>query len=155
MKRNIRTAALGMIAGAIAGIVLLLDPAHPRSSILFGILVGAAFAIGVKRVPLAGVDSVMAGGSLGIPLWGLISVVTLPLLSGQKPEWGAEQMRAQLPSLVAWVLFGVLLGLLIRPLNRLAERILGPEKLKHSAPQEDKRNIVILGGGFAGMKTAE
>jgi len=144
-----------MIAGAIASAVLVLSLGHPRSSILLGVLVGIVFAAGMQPTRQAYVDTVMAGGSLGIPLWGLISVVTLPMLSGQKPEWSAEQMRAQLPALVGWVLFGVLLGLLTPALSALADKIFGPQARGTSPLPGAKKRIVILGGGFAGMKTAE
>ena len=155
MHPRLRQAVLGLTAGAIASTTLVLGIGHARSSIILGMLLGAAYAISVRRTAGAYVDNLMAAGSLGVPLWGLISVVAIPLLSGQTPEWSSAQMRAQFPALVAWVLFGALLGLLAQLLGDVAEKIFGPEA--ESKPQEpvSKTRIVILGGGFAGMKTAE
>jgi NADH dehydrogenase len=82
-------------------------------------------------------------------------VVALPLLTGQRPEWNADQMRAHFPELVAWVLFGSTLGVFTRLLAGLAERFPAGQPGTLPAPEPAKKRIVILGGGFAGMKTAE
>jgi NADH dehydrogenase len=97
----------------------------------------------------------MAGSALGVPLWGLISVVALPMLSGQRIEWSAEEMRAYFPALVVWVVYGALLGLFTKALSDLAEYIFGPEAAGVAPVPHQRKRIVILGGGFAGMKTAE
>src|SRR6267378_49852 len=79
----------------------------------------------------------------------------LPLLSGQMPEWSAEQMRQHFPALVGWVVYGALLGTIHQALHDLAEHFYGPELAPKVSAVSVSKRIVILGGGFAGMRTAE
>jgi len=77
-----------------------------------GVAIGAAYSAAFRPARQAYADSLMAGGSLGVPLWGLINVIAVPLLSGQMPEWSAEQMRQHFPALVGWVVYGASLGII-------------------------------------------
>jgi NADH:ubiquinone reductase (H+-translocating) len=154
MTGSIRTAASGMLAGAAASAPLALSLGHPRSSVALGLAIGIAYAVSMGRTPQAYVDNLMAAGALGVPLWGLISLIALPLLSGQRLEWSAEEMRAHFPALVGWVLYCALLGLFTRALRDLAEHVVGPEAGRVARVPQQRKRIVILGGGFAGMKTA-
>jgi NADH:ubiquinone reductase (H+-translocating) len=155
MNQHLRSVLSGGVAGAAASPLLVAVLGHLPLSILLGIVVGAAYAVSLRHTRLAYVDNLMTAGALGVPFWGLISVVTLPLFSGERPEWNAEQMRAHVPALVAWILFGALLGIFVQALSALAERIPDREPDALPALEEKKKRIVILGGGFAGMKTAE
>jgi NADH dehydrogenase len=139
----------------VASIALIATQGHAGWVLLLGGALGAGFALGTGLTPGAYLDNMMTAGAYGVPLWGILSVIAFPLLSGQMPEWSAEQMRAHFPALVGWVLFGVGLGLFTQLLNDAATRLLGPEPAPATATPEPARRILILGGGFAGMKTAE
>jgi NADH dehydrogenase len=118
-------------------------------------VVGAVYSAGLRPTRRAYVDNFLTGAALGIPLWGLISVIAIPLLSGKTPEWSADQMRGHFPALVGWVLYGALVGLLTQALTDIAETVVGPEVEEVSPAPQEKKRIMILGGGFAGMRTAE
>ncbi len=144
-----------MLAGGVASVALIATIHHASLSLLLGAAIGAAFALATGPTPGAYIDNMMTAGALGVFLWGILSVVALPLLSGQMPAWSAAQMREHFPALVGWVLYGVTLGLLAQTLNDVAERLLGPGPTPPSVKPAPKKRILILGGGFAGMKTAE
>jgi NADH:quinone reductase (non-electrogenic) len=144
-----------MLAGAIASLALAPVLDRPLLSVVLGIAVGAVYSASLRPTPHAYVDYLFTGAALGFPLWGLLSVLALPLLSGQMPEWSAEQMRSHFPALVGWVLYGALLGLITQGLTDVAEKVLGPEIENISPTARERKQIVILGGGFAGMRTAE
>jgi NADH dehydrogenase len=155
MSPFLRRILLGLLAGAAASAALAATLRHPLLSIAWGMAVGAVYSASMRPTRHAYVDNLMTGAALGIPLWGLISVIAIPLLSGHMPEWSAEQMRAHFPALVGWVLYGASLGLVTQGLTDITEKVVGPEAEKELPMPEDKKRIVILGGGFAGMRTAE
>jgi NADH dehydrogenase len=155
MTPSIRKALLGMLAGAAASVPLALSVGHAGSNVALAAVIGMIYAVSITRTPHAYVDNVMAAAALGVPAWGLISVVLLPLLSGQKLEWRAEEMTSHFSALVGWVLYGALLGLFTQALCDLTKPLLGPETKEVAPVPQARKRVVILGGGFAGMKTAE
>lgn len=155
MNPRLRRGLVGLLAGGAASAPVMLTIGSMPLGAVWGMLVGAVYSALLRHVRRAYADNLFAGAALGIPLWSLISVIAIPLLSGKMPEWSADQMRMHFPELVGWVLYGGLLGLFIQALSDVADRVLGPESGEESkAPGETKR-IVILGGGFAGLRTAE
>jgi NADH dehydrogenase len=154
MNRNIRRTIAGATAGGLASAALVLTLGHAVLSIAFGVAVGIAYAFFFAPSRGAYVDNVMAGAALGIPWWGLINIILVPLSASHTPEWDADQMRAQVPALVGWVVYGSIMGLLVQVFTDLLHEALGPEPPPIDASTLPKKHIVILGGGFAGMQTA-
>lgn len=155
MNRMLRRSLIGMLGGAIASAILVAMLGHPLLSVLLGVAVGAGYAMGLDPTRGTYVDNLMTGGALGVPLWGLISVIAIPLFSSRLPEWTAEQMRTHFPVLVGWVVYGAVLGLLTQGFSDLVVKTMGPEIEPSSPGPPKKTRVVILGGGFAGMRTAE
>jgi NADH:quinone reductase (non-electrogenic) len=154
MSRLQRRAGIGCLAGLLASLPLSLTLGSIAGAAALGTLIGAVITLAFPPQNNAYVDSLMVGGSFGIPSWGFCSLLLFPLLSGQRPQWDAEGMRALFPALVGWVCFGGLLGLLVQGFGDLSVRLLGPEPAGAPAAEIRKRRVVILGGGFAGMQTA-
>src|SRR5277367_5173797 len=155
MNRFIRRMLIGAVAGAVSSAALVIFVGGASWSVPLGIALGAIYSLSLKPTPLSYVDNLMAAGSFGMPLWGLISVITIPFFTGRRREWGAEQMRDHFPSLVGWVLYCCLAGVLTQALNDFARSMWGPEREAEPPRGIARVRVLVLGGGFAGMRVAE
>jgi len=154
----LRRALPGFTCGVLCGILLARGFGSISIGLAVGAVLGTAYALALPRPTRdagAAADRAMTTAAFGLPIWGALNVVLLPLLAGQMPQWTAEGMRGLFPALVGWLLFGFALGLLTTGAAGLAERLFGatPAPPEPVSP-EVKTCVVILGGGFAGVSTA-
>src|SRR5271155_88970 len=124
-------------------------------AVLLAILVGIVYAIAFRPTPRAYADSAMTAAALGVPAWVIFGVILFPLFAGETPEWSNQGMRDLFPELIGWGLYGGFLGLIAQALNDIALAKLGPEPEPSRPAAPEPKHIVILGGGFAGMTTAQ
>src|SRR3974390_3348101 len=155
MNPLLRRVLIGVPAGLLAGTALLIILGHSFLTVVFCAFVGACYSASLDPTRGTYVDNLMAGAAPGGPPWGLGTVIGIPVRSGHQPEWNAEQMRSQFPALIGWVIYGAVLGFLTQAFNDMAVSIWGPETGSRVPTEAEKTRIVILGGGFAGMHTAE
>ena len=125
MNPLLRRVLIGIPVGLLAGIALVTTLGHPFLSLILGAVVGACYSASLDPTRDTYVDNLMGAAALGVPLWGLVTVIGIPVLSGHQPEWNAEQMRSQFPALIGWVIFGAALGLLRQGLNDTVAGISG------------------------------
>jgi len=146
---------IGLLSGFVSSFVLATTLESIPVAVLLGSVIGIAYVVAFRNIQRLYIDSVMTAAALGIPLWAFVSVVLFPVISGQPPQWTAEGMRTMLPQLIAWVWYGAVLGLAAETLCRITASWPGPDSILPKSPRVPTEQIVILGGGFAGMATAE
>ena len=118
-------------------------------------LLGAGFGALLRHQPKGHAALTSAGLLYGL-LWWIVGPITLgPLWEGQGPTWSLVQASAAFPSLIGHLLYGGVTGLgfylLVAAYLRLRPEV-EPVPAPAQAPQ---RRVVILGGGFGGMSTAQ
>ena len=99
MNTYVRRSMIGLLAGVTSGVILAITLPEHLAGLLVGILVGISYTAAFRPAHEAYAQSMMMAAAIGIVLWGGISVILLPLLSGQPPQWTAQGMRLLFPAL--------------------------------------------------------
>lgn len=169
--RRVQNVALGATIGLIGGLIQgglvsalngsgsvgqIVGAGSPAAGwvihLVLAVLMGAIYALLFKPVPGGEAESLMNGAAFGV-LWWLVIPVTLAwLLAGGSPAWSTAAAAASFPALLGYLYQGAIVGAGYHLLSALAVRWWGP--VPGAQPPEIRQRIVILGGGFSGVKTA-
>lgn len=119
-------------------------------------MMGVAYAW-LFRPPERYAESLMSGWVFGLAWWMLIALNVIPILTGKGPQWQVEQVVPLFSGLVGYLLQGAVIGLGYHIFSDLAQYRFGAldEPMEELAPPQAQRRVVILGGGFAGVSTAQ
>ena len=166
MRRDVIAGGLAGLAGALALAVAALfadfrgllgiEFSGAGIALQFGLAVplGAALAALFRYQP-GGYGALLANGLLfGLLAWVAGPLTLYPTVEGAGPTWSAAEATAIFPSLIGHLLFGgvtasAFLGLVVAQLRWR------PALFMDSKAAPTPTRIVILGGGFGGISTAQ
>ncbi len=151
---SIRRFVIGALAGSIGSALVVATEPHQVWAVCIAILAGVAYGF-AGRGTSDYIESAVTGAAVCIPLWIAFNIVAIPLVTGRPVQWTPNGMQAALPQLGAWVAFGFVVGVSVEMLHEAANRIFGPEPARIEPTVAPTRRVVIVGGGFAGMTTAQ
>jgi NADH dehydrogenase len=121
--------------------------------LLISILSGVAFGAIFRYQPQGYAASLSNGLLFGLLAWIAIPLTLNPLLLGERPTWSLAEAGAAFPGLVGYLLYGGLTGLGFAGLVTQYLRLHPETEL--AAKSEPARRVLILGGGYAGMRAAQ
>ena len=154
MNRYSRQGWIGLAAGLASSPALIATQDSALMAIALAAIIGKGFELLFRYTRYAYLDSLMTGATFGVSFWASISLILLPVIRGQMPQWTAEGMRALSPQLTGWVLYGASVGLVLQALRDLMRP--GGQSLSVVPTRIlPNKHVVILGGGFGGVSTAK
>src|SRR5690349_3130461 len=127
MNKYLRRSLIGLLCGLFSSVLLSLALRNSLLGISVGTLVGVAYMLAFAPTRHAYIDSILTTATLGVPLWALVSLIGLPVLWGQTPQWTVEGMHTLFPAFIGWLLYGASLGILSQCVNDIVLTWWGPE----------------------------
>ena len=170
LRRNLLT---GAAAGLIGGLVLAASlQVQGRNSMVAGLtglttsdltvaaqlliaaLLGAGFGALLRYRPESFAASASGGLLYGL-LWWIAGPLTMaPLLRGRVPTWSLADAAGAFPGLIAYLLYGGVLGIVFYILASAYARW-NPALPPPSVGAPAATHLLILGGGFGGVAAAQ
>ncbi len=141
---------LGSTAAASGGIVM--NAGGAMRLLLAGASLGTVYALLFRPTPGSHAENVMGGLVIGVVTWVVLALSLFPILNAGAPAWQGDTAARMVPELIAYVLHGSLTGFLY---GLACERLRLAPAAPHPAEPAAKTNVVIVGGGYAGVSAAE
>src|SRR5690349_18657259 len=98
MKRYSSQTSIGCAAGQANSPALIATQDSALIAIALAAIIGKGFELLFRYTRYAYLDSLMTGATFGISFCA-ISLIIVPVIRGQMPQWTAEGMRALSPQL--------------------------------------------------------
>ena len=154
-----RGAVTGLAAGLPVGALMQLQgmfvdggPVPPWALFLFSAtLVGATLGAITDRRSHEFAAAVTGGALVGLLGWLVVALTLDPLLHATAPTWTVAAAAAAYRTAIGAVLHGALTGAVLHGLRSLDR----PRSGAAAAPAAPLTRVVIVGGGFAGVSTAQ
>ena len=163
-RRLIAGLLIGLVVAVLEAMVLTLGPtaAAPGGIVrnaggalrllLAGASLGAVYALLFRPTHGSHPENVMGGVVMGVVTWVVFALSLFPILNAGAPTWHGDTAARMVPELIAYVLHGSLTGLLY---GLACERLRLAPAATHPAEPAARTNVVIVGGGYAGVSAAE
>lgn len=145
--------AQGMMIEVTGRIGLSSSAAGWGLQLLILALGGIAFGAIFRYQPQGYAASLSNGLLFGLLAWIAIPLTLNPLLLGKSPTWSLAEAAAAFPGLIGYLLYGGLTGIGFVGLVGQYLRLF-PET-ESAAEIRPARRVLILGGGYAGMRAAQ
>ena len=122
--------------------------------LLLAVAAGAGFAALFRYQPGSYATTIALGVVYGLLLWILGALTLRPLLEGAGPTWSSAAAAEAFPSLIGHLTYGATTALGFH-LVLVAVHYIAPVEEVAAGPVRAAPRVVILGGGFGGLGTAQ
>ncbi|HEV2688171.1 MAG TPA: hypothetical protein VGV35_06445, partial [Bryobacteraceae bacterium] len=143
--------ARAIVGGGLAGLVGGLS--FHSLALLPAVLIGASFGLLFQRDVLGYGSSMAWGMAYGIFWWFLGPLTLVPLWQRQPLDWSASHASALFPSLIGFIIYGLITGLLYAVVDRLTVRFLTESDPIRREPEGPGVRFIRLAqwGALAGL----